>query len=204
MRHGVVEGEPGIFPYPAARFWRGIGRLARGRGKGSDPPPEQEVLVDPNDQPAYLSGCAVCELAARRDRGEAPAWDQIHRTPLWDVVHAYDTAIEGWLVLALRRHVESIAELTDPEAAELGLLLGAVSRALHEVVGCQKTYVAQFAERPLHRHVHVHVVPRSPAMPDDQIGPAVFSQLGVAEEQRVSEARMSEIAAGLAERLRTF
>lgn len=38
MRHGIVEGEPGIFPAPIARLFQAIGRLF-GRGRRSDPPP---------------------------------------------------------------------------------------------------------------------------------------------------------------------
>lgn len=41
MQHGIVEGEPGIFPEPVARFMRGIGRLFD-RGRGADAPPAQE------------------------------------------------------------------------------------------------------------------------------------------------------------------
>jgi hypothetical protein len=46
--------------------------------------------------------CKTCELIARRDAGAAPPWDCIHRTPLWDVAHAFDTALPGWLVWKAR------------------------------------------------------------------------------------------------------
>lgn len=43
MQHGIVEGEPGIFPDPIARLMRGIGRIFdRGRhddGPEAGPPP---------------------------------------------------------------------------------------------------------------------------------------------------------------------
>jgi hypothetical protein len=35
MRHNIVEGEPGIFPDPIARFLVWIGRLIRG-GTGKE------------------------------------------------------------------------------------------------------------------------------------------------------------------------
>ena len=60
--------------------------------------------------------CKTCELIANRNAGAAPPWDCIYRTSLWDVVHSYDTALPGWIVLVVRRHIESLAELTDPEA----------------------------------------------------------------------------------------
>jgi diadenosine tetraphosphate (Ap4A) HIT family hydrolase len=144
-----------------------------------------------------MSDCFTCALTAQRDAGERPAWDAILRTDRWDVAHTFDTALEGWLVLVLRRHVASLAELTEEEAAELGPLVRSTSRALGAVVGCERTYMVLFAESPFHRHVHVHIVPRMPGMPDEIQGPRVFSQLNVPVEQRVSEARMNEIAVAL-------
>ena len=141
-----------------------------------------------------MSNCKTCELTQRRDREEAPLWDSILRTPGWDVVHSYNTALEGWLVLVVRRHITALAELTVDEAGELGPLIQSVSAALHQVTGCEKTYLAQFAEHPDHRHVHVHLVPRDPDHPPEARGPEVFSLLGDSAEAQVSEHRMNEIA----------
>lgn len=148
----------------------------------------------PSGETALVVDCRTCELIERRSADEAPCWDAIQRTPCWDVVHAYGTSIEGWLVLVVRRHIASVAELTDSEAAELGPLIRDVSAALRLVVGCQKTYVAQFAEDPAHPHVHVHVIPRYADQPADLRGPRVFSQLGVPGQLAVSEERRNDIA----------
>ncbi len=142
-----------------------------------------------------MADCMTCELVARRDRGEAPPWDAIVRTPGWDVVHAFGTAVEGWTVLVVRRHITSVADLTDDEAAELGPLVKNVSAALQKVLGCEKTYVAQFAEHPQHPHVHVHVIPRPVDLVAEHRGPGIFGLMGVAADQAVPEARMNEIAA---------
>ena len=145
--------------------------------------------------PRLKNSCMTCELIARRDAGIAPPWDCIHRTRFWDVVHSYNTALPGWLVLVARRHVEAVAELTEDEAVELGVLLRRVSLALQEVTGCVKTYVVQFAEMAEHPHVHFHVVPRMADQPEDRRGAKVFAYLGVAAEERVGEETMNEIAA---------
>lgn len=108
-----------------------------------------------------MDECRTCWLLARRDAGEAPDWDCVVRTDTWDVVHCDNTSLLGWTVLVVRRHVAAIADLTDEEAAALGPLVRDVSRSLHELVGCEKTYVIQFAEHPQHRHVHVHVCPEA-------------------------------------------
>jgi diadenosine tetraphosphate (Ap4A) HIT family hydrolase len=142
-----------------------------------------------------MKRCKTCELVNRRDAGEAPLWDSIHRTPFWDLVHSYNTALPGWLVLVARRHIEAIDELTDDEAVELGRLIRQASIALREVTGCIKTYVVQFAEQADHPHVHFHVVPRMADQPQDRRSVRVFEYLGVPEEECVPEETMNEIAA---------
>lgn len=144
----------------------------------------------------------TCELVSRRDAGDAPAWDLISRTPSWDVVHAFGTAVEGWLVLVARRHITAVAEMNDDEAAELGPLMKEVSSAVQQVVGCDKTYIVQFAEHPQHPHVHVHVIPRGRELPHERQGPRVFTLLGVPDAECVPELRMNQIAHQLQGKLR--
>jgi diadenosine tetraphosphate (Ap4A) HIT family hydrolase len=115
-------------------------------------------------------------------------------------VHAYGSALEGWLVLVTRRHVAVLADLSDDEAAELGPLLQRVSRALRDTTGCPKTYVAQFAEDPLHQHVHVHVIPRHADQSPDLKSYRIFSLLG-GDQPEISEAQRNDIADRLAEHL---
>lgn len=138
--------------------------------------------------------CKTCELIATRDAGTAPLWDTIYRTSYWDVVHSYNTALPGWLVLVLRHHVEAMDELTEAEAAELGALLRRTSLALKAVTGCVKTYVVQFAEAAEHPHVHFHVIPRMADQPEARRGPRVFGYLNVCESERIGAAQMNEIA----------
>ncbi len=140
------------------------------------------------------SSCKTCELIAARDAGIAPLWDSIYRTDHWDVVHAYDSALPGWLVLVARRHITAVAELTEDEALELGQLIREVSVALKAVTGCVKTYVIQFAEAAEHPHVHVHIIPRMADQPEDRRSTRIFGYLGVPEAERVPEAEMNEIA----------
>jgi diadenosine tetraphosphate (Ap4A) HIT family hydrolase len=149
-----------------------------------------------------VGNCKTCQMLALRDSGDAPLWDNIYRTSYWDLVHSYNTALPGWLVLVARRHMGTIAELTPDEAAELGRLLPVVSQALQKVVGCQKTYVVQFAEHPEHPHVHFHVIPITADLTAEKRGPGVFSYLGAPEEERVSEMTMNEIAARVRDFLR--
>ncbi len=142
-----------------------------------------------------MNQCYTCTLLAQRDAGQSPPWDCIYRGQYWDVVHSYNTALLGWLVLVARRHMEAIDEMTEDEAVELGLLMRRVSVALKEITGCVKTCVIQFAEMAEHPHVHFHIVPRMADQPENRRGAKIFGYLGVPVQERVSEDVMNELAA---------
>lgn len=122
-------------------------------------------------------------------------------TEHWRVAHAFDSALPGWLVVLPRRHAVAIAELRPEEAAQLGLMLIDVSRALAVVTGCLKTYVLQLAEAEGFAHVHFHVVPRAAGLPDDVRGPRVFSLIGRPVGERVAEDEQDRLALALATQL---
>ena len=136
--------------------------------------------------------CHVC-----RQNGQLamlPPRERIGVDEYWRVAHAFDTGLEGWLVLVPRRHVTSVADLTDTEASALGLWQVRPSRALAAVTGCVKTYVIQFAEAEGFSHVHFHVVPRSADLPARLRGGAIFGLLGVPSELAVPTATMDRLA----------
>jgi diadenosine tetraphosphate (Ap4A) HIT family hydrolase len=140
------------------------------------------------------SECYTCSRDA--DPNMAPH-ERIAADGLWRVAHAIGTGLPGWLVLIPRRHVTSIADLTDEEAAALGAWQVRLSRALHAVTGCQKTYVAQFAEAPGFAHVHFHIMPRPADLADSLRGPRIFGLMGPPEADQVPAERMNEIAAAV-------
>lgn len=119
----------------------------------------------------------------------------------WRAGHAFGSAVPGWLVLLPRRHVISIAELSEAESASLGTWQVRLSQALHNVLGCEKTYVAQFAEAEGFAHVHFHIVPRPANLPDEFRGPRVFQLLGPSASPHVDERQMDDVAAKLANEL---
>jgi len=149
-----------------------------------------------------MATAADCYTCAQEAAGrEAPPWQRIAADEHWRVAHAFNSAVPGWLVLVPRRHVTALADLTDAEAAALGSWQVRLSRALARVLGCQKTYVAQFAEADGFAHVHFHVVPRPPDLARDLRGPRIFGLLGVDEGTRVGEDEMNRLAAELAAQL---
>lgn len=147
-----------------------------------------------------MTGCFTCRNTADVEAG--PIRERIWWDGRWRVAHAIGCALAGWVVAAPARHVVSLADLDPAEAAALGPLLTAVSRAVVEVTGCVKTYVALFAEAERYQHVHVHVIPRYRDLPDGLRGPGVFDYLDRPESEWVTVGEMERISAALAGRLR--
>jgi diadenosine tetraphosphate (Ap4A) HIT family hydrolase len=126
------------------------------------------------------SDCFSC--AAER-RPDLPPREQVYLDPHWRVAHAFGMAQPGWLVALPRRHVLAFDELTPAEAAGLGPVLRAVTAALREVTGCEKTYVALFAEAEGSSHVR---------------GPRVFGLMGGDPARHVPDSQMDQLSRRLA------
>ncbi|GAA5180290.1 hypothetical protein GCM10023322_12260 [Rugosimonospora acidiphila] len=141
----------------------------------------------------------MCDGVKRLD--ELPARERVAVDEHWWVSHGITAGLPGWLVLSPRRHVSCLAELTDVEAAELGRWQVRLSRALHAVTGCAKTYVAQFSEAEGFTHLHFHVIPRPAELSPENRGPRVFGLLGLPEERRVPAEGMDALARTLAAHL---
>jgi diadenosine tetraphosphate (Ap4A) HIT family hydrolase len=103
--------------------------------------------------------------------------------------------LPGWLVVVPRRHVVALDELSADEVVGLGPLLRSLTSALRSVTGCEKTYVALFAEAAGYAHVHFHVVPRMADFTPEQRGPrSLHAFLGAQDEEAVPEAEMDRLA----------
>ena len=134
--------------------------------------------------------CYTC-LATSGERRISPG-PTIYRGRYWLVEHTHPTGIKGWLVVAAQMRVESLHEMTADEFAELGPVLGRTTSALQAVVGCQKEYVACYAEGDHFHHVHFHVVARAPDLPSEFIGPKIFGLLNVDESVAIPAAEIEK------------
>jgi len=123
-----------------------------------------------------------------------PPRERIYLSRHWRVAHAFGTALPGWLVVLPRRHVLALDELTEAEAGDLGPLLRVVTAALRGVTGCQKTYVALFAEAEGFGHVHFHVIPRQAGLDSALRGPRVFALMGGDASRHVTDSDMDQLA----------
>lgn len=140
-------------------------------------------------------------MIENRKLPDAPLWDSIFDAKYFDVTHAFNTALPGWIVIVLKRHVSSIDQLTDDESVELGLLIRDVSKSLKHAVGCEKTYVMQFAEKET--HVHFHIVPRMINLEEDSRGASVFKYMDVEPDDSVPEDVRNDIARKMREAFTT-
>jgi len=146
-----------------------------------------------SDTPSVIgtAGCYSCQLTGR---GDLPPRDRIYADGRWQVTHAFDSALLGWLVLFPVRHLSSLSELTDDEAAGLGILQKRLSQALIDTLGCVKTYAILLAEAEGFAHLHFHIVPRHADIPAGLRGPRVFGYLGRPDSERVSDEDMDALA----------
>ena len=105
--------------------------------------------------------CSICELVA--GRVTAPG-GPIHDDGLWLVTHHTGLHTDpGELIVQLRRHCESLGDLTPAEAAALGPVLRGAVGAIERVVRPERTYAATYGERV--RHVHFFLLPRTRSLP---------------------------------------
>ncbi|MBK5248437.1 MAG: hypothetical protein JJE50_03240 [Actinomycetales bacterium] len=138
------------------------------------------------------AACALC-TGNEASTEELPPRERVHVGAGWRVI-AHRSALPGWMLVAPRRHVESMAELTGSEAAELGEILRAGSQVLADVVGCERTYVMQFSEGM--RHLHFSLVPRMADLPAERLGAKIGAYN--AQDEPLDETARDEIAGRLA------
>ncbi len=131
-----------------------------------------------------LNGEAACGTC-RANRGELPSpGGHVFDDGLWRVEHVIEPLpMLGWLVVKPLRHITSLADLTDSEAAALGPLLRRITAALHQVLRPAKVYSVLFAEQEGFAHVHFHLIPRATNLPTDLRGPAVFQLMAKARAE---------------------
>ena len=132
--------------------------------------------------------CQCCELVAGRFR----AASEVRRTESTVTVVVPRQSEVGHLVIFPMRHVPTLLDLTDEEAAALAVETRAMAHALMRAFDAdgllvyQNNGVASFQEVP---HVHVHVVPRRHG---SAWGPMGWSS--DAQPQQTAERLLAELA----------
>lgn len=102
-------------------------------------------------------GCLGCDLLAKR---VALPGGVIVDTGTWVVNHCVGPLNIGTLIVAPRRHVTAVAELSETEATELGPLLVRTSRVVEDLCSPEQVYVCLWSHgNGLRKHLHIVVQP---------------------------------------------
>ena len=109
----------------------------------------------------------------------------IYTGKLWLVEHAYPCKLKGWLVLVLKRHVESLHELDREEFLELADLQHRLANLLFKELDCEKEYSLCLAEADHFHHIHLHLIPKPKDLPDHLKGARIFAMLQVDEKDAI-------------------
>lgn len=98
---------------------------------------------------------------------------RIYGGKYWVVEHAH-SAILGWLVVILKRHVESLHEIRKEEFKEFAEIQQKIIKLLKDQLDCQKEYVVCFAEGEHFHHIHFHHIAIPKDLSNDFRGPKIF------------------------------
>jgi histidine triad (HIT) family protein len=71
----------------------------------------------------------------------------------------------GYFLIEPKRHITSLAEMNEDEAADLGEFTVKLSRFLEEKMGAEQVYLFKIGD--LVNHVHFHILPRYPNTPKE-------------------------------------
>jgi histidine triad (HIT) family protein len=116
---------------------------------------------------------ASCVVCAKHALGDAALGGVLFEDELVYAGHAYPLTApvltyRGYLVAEPKRHVAELGDLTDPEAAALGVLVSRLARALKVVAGAEHVYSSVFGDRLA--HLHVVLAPRYAGTPREYWG----------------------------------
>ncbi|MFI1990819.1 HIT family protein [Actinoplanes sp. NPDC020271] len=119
--------------------------------------------------------CEPCRIAV-----ELRVAGRLHPlTGHWVMNAAIGWDARPWFVVQTAVHRASLADLDDAEAAELGPVSRAITRAVTEATGAERVYF-QLLNEAQPPHVHFHVIARLPADPPGVRGPALLGTPGPA------------------------
>ena len=105
-----------------------------------------------------VEGCLCCDILA--GRVEVPG-GTIAETEHWHVDHCIGPFGVGAVVVQAKQHVESLWELPDDAAVELGPFLRTISGAIVRGLGAERVYLHMWGDQPP-LHVHFVLYPRWP------------------------------------------
>lgn len=123
-----------------------------------------------------MQGCMFCDQESKH---EAPS-NMIAQNEYATAVMADDFR-EGHCVVNVKRHIQSISELTPEEYNGLFEIIVKVSKALEKKYSIDKTYIMSVSDGP-GGHIHFHMIPKHKNLPS--IGVYWINKMKEAEPPR--------------------
>lgn len=132
----------------------------------------------------FEQDCAIC---SRQTASSSSAATVVYADDHWIVRHSTETNILGYLLIEPRRHFLDLSFAACEELTGYGPLLSAVMKAQRAVLPCERIYTFTLAE--LVPHFHVHIIPKTGALPRAYRGRGIMSYplKPAADEQLTAE-----------------
>jgi diadenosine tetraphosphate (Ap4A) HIT family hydrolase len=101
--------------------------------------------------------CVICQ------RQSTESANVVFESANWIARHSQETNILGYLLLEARRHFLDLSEANEHECASFGRVMNELVGAVRHTVKAERVYTITLAE--IVPHFHVHIIPRTSAMP---------------------------------------
>jgi diadenosine tetraphosphate (Ap4A) HIT family hydrolase len=112
-----------------------------------------------------MHNCLICHTL---HDNPPPLGGVVYESRYWAFyLRAQPLLVAGQGFVVLKRHCEDLADLTDDEAQDLGVMMRRVTHALNQTIVPARVHLAVYAEET--RHLHLHVTPRMPYHPKGNI-----------------------------------
>jgi diadenosine tetraphosphate (Ap4A) HIT family hydrolase len=144
------------------------------------------------------AACISCQTVAGDYQ---PPGGILYKDNWWVLfLNARPSLIAGQGFIVLKRHCENVADLSRTEQESLGVMMAATADAMTRTLHAEKVHFGLYGEGV--KHIHLHVTPRTAALPAGNI-PMTYLTLwrGVLENLRlrqpISEAAVAAVAGQL-------
>ncbi|HLB23576.1 MAG TPA: HIT family protein, partial [Dehalococcoidia bacterium] len=110
---------------------------------------------------------------------------------------------EGYTIVCPKRHAERFeTDLSTDEWAHLQAVVREVARAVTDVTGAIRVYIASLGSPERNAHIHIHVCPCPAGTPFEKQQFAAMDLRGGQALLTLSDARLDELARSIAEAIR--
>ncbi|HEX3053382.1 MAG TPA: HIT domain-containing protein [Aggregatilineaceae bacterium] len=113
----------------------------------------------------FSNSCISCQTVGKKIQ---PTGGILYENEGWILfLHSRPTLIAGQGFIVLKRHCESVANLTPREQETLGPIMAITAHAMEIALHAEKVHFGLYAEGV--KHIHLHLIPRTANLPASNI-----------------------------------